>query len=68
MYCNAYAERREPMYSKDYEKAKKEFNNCLLMGPLTLFVSWVLAFKEWAPVMRIEKAKAMTGTSDNGIL
>ncbi len=38
------------------------------MGPLTLFVSWALAFKEWAPVMRIEKAKAMSDASDNGIL
>ena len=56
------------MYSKEYEKAKKEFNNCLLMGPLTLFVSWVLAFKEWAPAMRIEKAKALADTPDNGIL
>ena len=57
------------MYSKEYEQAKKEFRNCLFMGPLTLFVSWVLAFTEWAPVMKRGKAKAATeGVSDNGIL
>jgi len=72
---NAYAERRcagrkkEAMYSKEYEQAKKEFRNCLFMGPLTLFVSWVLAFTEWAPVMKREKAKTMADSvSDNGIL
>ena len=58
------------MYSKEYDKAKKEFKNCMLMGPMTLGVSWVLAFKEWAPLMRHEKAMSQShdAVSDNGIL
>ena len=58
------------MYSKEYDKAKKEFKNCMPMGPMTLGVSWVLAFKEWAPVMRHEKAMSQShdAVSDNSIL
>ena len=47
------------MYSQEYEKAKKEFINCLVMGPVGLFVPFVLAFKEWWPIMKREKQKAM---------
>ena len=47
------------MYSEEYEKAKKEFYNCLSMGIIGLGVPFVLAFKEWRPIMKIEKEKAL---------
>lgn len=47
------------MYSEEYEKAKKEFYNCLWMGIIGLGVPFVLAFKEWRPIMRREKEKAL---------
>ena len=47
------------MYSKEYEEAKKEFNNCLRMGIIGLGVPFVLAFKEWWPIMKREKEKAL---------
>ena len=34
------------MYSKEYEEAKKEFINCLVMGWIGLGVPYVIAFKE----------------------
>lgn len=47
------------MYSQEYEKAKKEFVNCLVVGPFGLFVPYVLAFTEWWPIMKREKKKAL---------
>ena len=47
------------MYSEEYEKAKKEFRNCLFMGIIGLGVPFVLAFREWLPIMKAEKAKAL---------
>ena len=47
------------MYSKEYEEAKKEFVNCLWMGLIGLGVPFFLAFKEWWPIMKREKQKAM---------
>ena len=47
------------MYSKEYEKAKKEFINCLVYGVIGLFVPFVLAFTEWRPIMKREKQKAL---------
>ena len=47
------------MYSAEYEEAKKEFVNCLLMGIVGLGVPFVLAFKEWWPIMKREKQKAL---------
>ena len=46
------------MYSEEYEKAKKEFVNCLCMsifglGPIAI------AFREWWPIMQREKKKAL---------
>ena len=46
------------MYSKEYEEAKKEFINCWLMCVFGLGIPIVIAFKEWLPIMRQEKAKA----------
>ena len=47
------------MYSQAYEDAKKEFVNCLWMGVIGLGVPFVLALKEWWPVMKQEKQKAL---------
>ncbi len=47
------------MYSQEYEEAKKEFINCLVVGPFGLFVPYVLAFTEWWPIMKREKKKAL---------
>ena len=47
------------VYSKEYEAAKKEFINCLCMGLVGVGVPFVLAFKEWLPIMRREKRKAL---------
>lgn len=47
------------MYSEEYERAKKEFINCLCMGIIGLGVPFVLAFREWLPIMRREKEKAL---------
>ena len=45
------------MHSVEYEKARKEFWNCIILSPITFFVSFVLAFTEWRPMMRRELAK-----------
>ena len=47
------------MYSEEYEKAKKEFVNCLWMSIFGLGVPIVIAFREWWPIMRREKKKAL---------
>ena len=45
------------MHSEAYQEAKKEFINCLLCSPVCLGVSIIIAFREWWPVMRAEKAR-----------
>ena len=45
------------MYSQEYEEAKKEFVNCLVVGPFGLFVPYVLAFTEWWPLMKHKRKK-----------
>ena len=52
---------QEVMPSAEYVNAKKEFRNCLLMSIFGLGVPIVIAFKEWLPIMRAEKAKARAG-------
>lgn len=47
------------MYSEEYQKAKKEFINCLCMGIIGMGVPFVLAFTEWWPIMKREKKKAL---------
>ena len=47
------------MYSKEYEEAKKEFINCMVLGLLCFGVPYVIAFKEWWPIMQREKQKAL---------
>lgn len=49
------------MYSEEYEKAKKEFVNCLCMSIFGLGIPIVLAIKEWLPIMRREKQRALEG-------
>lgn len=47
------------MYSEEYEKAKKEFVNCLCMCVFGLGIPIVIAVKEWLPIMRREKRMAL---------
>ncbi|MBQ3305107.1 MAG: hypothetical protein IJH03_11285 [Clostridia bacterium] len=47
------------MYSEEYEKAKKEFNNCLRMCIIGLGVPIYNAFHEWLPIMKREKERAL---------
>lgn len=49
------------MYSEEYEAAKKEFINCLWMSVIGVGVPIVIAFREWLPIMRREKKKALQG-------
>ena len=52
---------QEVMPSAEYVNAKKEFRDCLLMSIFGLGVPIVIAFREWLPIMRAEKAKARAG-------
>lgn len=45
------------MHSQEYLSARKEFINCLLLTPVCLGVSTVLAFTEWKPIMNAELRK-----------
>lgn len=47
------------MYSERYEQAKKEFINCLVWGIVGFGVPFYNAYKEWWPIMKEEKAKAL---------
>lgn len=47
------------MYSEAYKEAKKEFVNCLCMSIFGLGIPIVIAIKEWLPIMREEKRKAL---------
>ncbi len=42
-----------------YMDARREFINCLCMSIFGVGYPIVLAFKEWLPIMRAEKAKAL---------
>lgn len=53
----AVQEEKRTMHSKEYEDAKKEFKNCLIMSPFCFFISIILAFTEWRPIMRRELQK-----------
>lgn len=47
------------MYSEEYERAKKEFTNCLWMSVIGLGVPIYNAIHEWWPIMQREKQKAL---------
>ena len=47
------------MYSETYQKARKEFINCLCMSVIGVGFPLVNAFGYWMPIMREEKAKAL---------
>ena len=47
------------MYSEEYEAAKKEFINCLTMCIFGMGIPIVIAFREWWPIMKREKRKAL---------
>lgn len=44
--------------SEAYKNARKEFINCLCLSIMGLGVPVVIAFKEWWPIMKAEKAAA----------
>ena len=48
------------MYSEEYERAKKEFKNCLWMSIVGLGVPIYNAIHEWWPIMKREKEKALS--------
>ena len=50
------------MYSERYEAAKKEFINCMVFGIVGLGVPFVIAYKEWWPIMKEEKQKAIAAS------
>ena len=35
------------MHSEAYNQAKKELYNCMILSPDCLFISIIIAFKEW---------------------
>jgi len=45
------------MHSERYNQAAKEFKNCLIVSPFTLFFSLINAFRYWKPIMNEELAK-----------
>ena len=45
------------MHSEEYERARKEFKNCLIMGIPGIFVPFYNAFKYWKPIMDAELKK-----------
>lgn len=47
------------MYSEEYERAKKEYNNCLRMCIIGMGVPIWNALHEWKPIMEREKKKAL---------
>ena len=49
------------MHTKEYMEARKEFINCIVLSPICIFVSLIIAFTEWLPIMRAEKNKVAAG-------
>jgi len=53
------------MYSERYEKARKEFINCMVMGVICLGFPFYNAYKEWRPIMKEEKQKALAAAAND---
>ena len=51
------------MYSEEYERARKEFKNCLWMSVFGLGVPIYNAIHEWWPIMQAEKHKALSANA-----
>ncbi len=51
------------MYSERYEAAKKEFINCMVFGIIGFGFPFYNAYKEWLPIMREEKQKALSAAA-----
>lgn len=45
------------MHTQAYIEARKEFINCIVLSPICIFVSLIIAFTEWLPIMHAEKNK-----------
>ena len=57
--CDLVSKECFVVYSEEYEKARKEFVNCLWMSVIGLGVPIYNAIHEWLPIMRREKEKAL---------
>lgn len=51
------------MHSERYLAAKKEFVNCLCMSIFGLGIPIIIAYREWWPIMKEEKAKEQAALS-----
>ena len=45
------------MLTQAYIEARKELINCIGLSPICIFVSLIIAFTEWLPIMHAEKNK-----------
>ena len=45
------------MHTQAYIEARKEFINCIVLSPICILVSLIIAFTEWLPIMHAEKNK-----------
>ena len=45
------------MHTQAYIEARKAFINCIVLSPICIFVSLIIAFTEWLPIMHAEKNK-----------
>jgi hypothetical protein len=55
------------MYSEEYKRAKKEFINCMVFGIVGLGVPFYIGVKEWLPIMKREKEKALSADQKTSI-
>ena len=55
------------MYSEEYKRAKKEFINCMVFGIVGLGVPLYIGVKEWLPIMKREKEKALSADQKTSI-
>ena len=53
----AIRQEESTMHTKAYCEARKEFINCIVLSPICIGVSLIIAFTEWLPIMRAEKNK-----------
>ena len=45
------------MHTKAYCEARKEFINCIVLSPICIGVSLIIAFTAWLPIMRAATTK-----------
>lgn len=50
------------MRIKEYNEARKEFWSCIILSPICLGVSRILAFSEWKPIVSTQRRKELEQT------